>query len=115
MLGRPLIESRTLSDLTPKEKRLIKLEENTKRKALMEFEALKILADLAEVASEISKEEFRVQRTQNPSPTGGRPKEPGSLRAGIEHGVVVFLGSGTQRSGRSTRMLMHTIAWYFIL
>lgn len=77
LLGREEVETRTMADLTEKEKRLIELEENTKRKALTEFEASKNLAELAEAAKEVLREEFLPPSSKNPS-EGGRPEKPDS-------------------------------------
>ncbi|MEK3718904.1 ParB N-terminal domain-containing protein [Paenibacillus sp. FSL R7-0333] len=77
LLGRVEVETRTMADLTEKEKRLIELEENTKRKALTEFEASKNLAELAEAAKEVLREEFSPPGSKNPG-EGGRPEKPDS-------------------------------------
>ncbi|WP_025706223.1 ParB N-terminal domain-containing protein [Paenibacillus graminis] len=77
LLGREEVETRTLADLTEREKRLIELEENTKRKALTEFEASKNLTELAEAAKDVLREEFLPKIGNNP-PEGGRPAKPDS-------------------------------------
>lgn len=77
LLGREEIETRTMADLSENEKRLIELEENTKRKALTEFEASKNLMDLAEAAKEVLRDEFLPPGGKNPS-EGGRPEKPDS-------------------------------------
>jgi ParB/RepB/Spo0J family partition protein len=78
LLGREEVETRTMADLNEKEKLLIELEENTKRKSLTEFEASKNLAELAEAARAVLKDEFSPTLGKNPSPAGGRPKKPDS-------------------------------------
>ncbi|MEK5449541.1 ParB N-terminal domain-containing protein [Paenibacillus sp. FSL R7-0331] len=77
LLGREEVETRTIADLTEKEKRLIELEENTKRKALTEYEASKNLTELAEAAKEVLREEILPTVGEN-SKTAGRPSKPDS-------------------------------------
>ena len=84
LLGRQEIETRTIADLTEKEKRLIELEENTKRKALTELEASKNLLDLANAAKEVLKEDFSLPSNEK---SMGRPSKPDS-----EEKVAEMLG-----------------------
>lgn len=77
LLGRASIETRTINDLSDKEKRLIELEENTKRKALTEYEASKNLLELVEATKDVLKEEFCPTVGQNIR-EGGRPEKPDS-------------------------------------
>lgn len=79
LLGREQIEVRTMADLSEKEKRLIELEENTKRKALTEFEASKNLAELAQAAQELLRSEFSLPSSEKETPSKGRPAKPDSL------------------------------------
>ncbi|WP_342479500.1 ParB N-terminal domain-containing protein [Paenibacillus sp. FSL F4-0097] len=75
LLGREEVETKTISDLTDKEKRLIELEENTKRKALTEFEASKNLVELADAAKEVLKDDFSLLSNEK---SMGRPQKPDS-------------------------------------
>ncbi|MEK3770093.1 ParB N-terminal domain-containing protein [Paenibacillus sp. FSL R5-0887] len=77
LLGREEVETKTIADLTEKEKRLIELEENTKRKALTEFESSKNLLELAEATKEILKEEYSAPGAEKESERG-RPSKPDS-------------------------------------
>lgn len=94
LLGRVEVETRTMADLTEKEKRLIELEENTKRKALTELEASKNLAELAEAAGEVLKEEGLPSLGDgNPKAETGRPEKPDSRekvaeRLGVSTGAI---------------------------
>lgn len=76
-LGRAEVETRTMADLSENEKRLIELEENTKRKALTEFEASKNLMETVNQAKEVLNEEFLPPSGKN-LPEGGRPEKPDS-------------------------------------
>lgn len=78
LLCREEIETRTMADLSEKEKRLIELEENTKRKALTEFEASKNLMELANATKEVLREEFLLPSSNNSSEHAGRPQTPDS-------------------------------------
>ncbi|ASA22047.1 ParB N-terminal domain-containing protein [Paenibacillus donghaensis] len=75
LLKRDEVETRTMGDLTEKEKRLIELEENTKRKALTEFEASKNLVELADAAKEVLKEDISLPGNEK---SMGRPHKPDS-------------------------------------
>ncbi|MGE7614750.1 ParB N-terminal domain-containing protein [Paenibacillus sp. NPDC101420] len=94
LLGREVIETRTIADLTEKAKRLIELEENTKRKALTELEASKNLAELAEAAADVLKEEVLPSPSDgNAKPSSGRPEKPDSRekvaeRLGVSTGAI---------------------------
>jgi len=68
-----------MADLTEKEKRLIELEENTKRKALTEFESSKNLIELADATKEVLSDEFR-SRGEQKSIERGRPKSGDAQR-----------------------------------
>jgi ParB/RepB/Spo0J family partition protein len=89
LLGWEYIEARTISDLTEKEKRLIELEENTKRKDLTEYEKSKNLDELVNLTKEVLKEEL-------PSPGDGKPGRPSKSnsrekvaeRLGISTGAI---------------------------
>lgn len=77
LLGKDSIETRTISDLSDKEKRLIELEENTKRKALTEYEASKNLLELAEATKEVLQEEYSALGAEKEI-VKGRPHKPTS-------------------------------------
>lgn len=78
LLGWDIVETRTISDLTEKEKRLIELEENTKRKDLTEYEKSKNLVELAEATKESMKDELMSPEVTKTSEKGGRPEIPNS-------------------------------------
>lgn len=93
LLGREQIEVRTMADLSEKEKRLIELEENTKRKALTEYESSKNLLNLADAAAEVLKESFPSSGDGNSEPDVGRPPKPDSRekiaeRLGVSTGAI---------------------------
>lgn len=77
-LGWQFIEVRSLGSLTDAELREIELEENLRRKDLTPTERSRTIVQLAETAAEIDRQEFRPDSGRN---SGGRPAEPGSLRA----------------------------------
>lgn len=80
LLGWAEIGATAIGDLTPKQKRLIELEENTKRKDLTPLERSKNITELAETAREVAKEETCAESTQVCRPARGPARQPGSYR-----------------------------------
>ncbi|OMD20503.1 hypothetical protein BJP48_31385 [Paenibacillus odorifer] len=76
LLGREEVETRTIADLTEKEKRLIELEENTKRQDLSEYEQSKIIAELVTTAKSIL---TKNTASTNSRKANGRPPKADSL------------------------------------
>jgi len=81
LLGWEQIEYREVGALSEKERRLIELEENRRRKDLTPYEEAKNIVEQAETAREMAKEEaeLRPESGRN-SPKRGRPPEAGSDR-----------------------------------
>lgn len=93
LLGREEVETRTMADLTEKEKRLIELEENTKRKALTELEASKNLSELVEATKDVLRDELPSPSEGKESIGRGRPGKPDSEekvaeRLGVSTGAI---------------------------
>jgi hypothetical protein len=79
-LGWTEIDVRDLGTLTDSELREIELEENLRRKDLTEYERSRNLAELAETAAEVLKDEGQLRTESVRNPQGGRPREAGSKR-----------------------------------
>ncbi|OME29386.1 ParB N-terminal domain-containing protein [Paenibacillus sp. FSL E2-0274] len=93
LLGREEIETRTIADLSDNEKRLIELEENTKRKALTELEASKNLSELVEATKDVLRDELPSPSEGKESAGRGRPGKPDSEekvaeRLGVSTGAI---------------------------
>jgi hypothetical protein len=93
LLGWETIEVRFATELTDKEKRVLELEENIRRKDLTPYEESKNMVELKTVIKEQAEEELRPKLDRNCKAPPGRPNVPGSDRdieakTGIPRGTM---------------------------